>query len=116
MATLLEHYKSQKKVERGFRFLKKPPLIEALLMIRILSLLYAGLEHKIREQLGTSEEFFLSLVKNKTISKPTVRRVFLKFEGIDMLELGDQRFIMGERDHQTRLLKLQGKIYETVYS
>ncbi|WP_108743198.1 IS1634 family transposase, partial [Salinivibrio costicola] len=59
MAALLEHYKSQQKVERGFRFLKspefltssiflkKPQRIEALLMIMTLSLLvYASLEHK----------------------------------------------------------------------
>lgn len=55
-------------------------------MIMTLSLLvYAGLEHKIREQLGESEEFFPSMVKNKITSKPTARWVFLKFEGIDTL-------------------------------
>ncbi|EKA7351232.1 IS1634 family transposase, partial [Vibrio vulnificus] len=59
---------------------------------------------------------FPSMVKNKTTSKPTARWVFLKFEGIDTLELGDQRFITGVRNHQTRLLKLLGKIYEAVYS
>ncbi|TKG27223.1 IS1634 family transposase, partial [Vibrio breoganii] len=55
MAALLEHYKSQQKVERGFRFLKspefltssiflkKPQRIEALLMVMTLSLMvYAG--------------------------------------------------------------------------
>lgn len=61
-----------KKVERSFRllkipefltssiFLKKPQRIEALLMIMTLSLLvYAALEHKVREQLSQSDEFFL---------------------------------------------------------
>ncbi|WP_133152039.1 IS1634 family transposase, partial [Vibrio breoganii] len=106
MAALLEHYKSQQKVERGFRFLKspefltssiflkKPQRIEALLMIMTLSLLvYASLEHKIREQLTKTEEFFPSMVKNKTTTKPTARWVFLKFEGIDTLEFAGQHFI-----------------------
>lgn len=129
MAALLEHYKSQQKVERGFRFLKspefltssiflkKPQRIEALLMIMTLSLLvYASLEHKIRESLTKTEEFFPSMVKNKTTSKPTARWVFLKFEGIDTLEFGGQSFITGVQEHQTRLLKLLGVLYEAVYS
>ncbi|KFA99425.1 IS1634 family transposase [Vibrio sp. ER1A] len=129
MTSLLAHYKSQQKVERGFRFLKspefltssiflkKPQRIEALLMIMTLSLLvYAGLEHKMREQLADSPEFFPSMVKNKTTSKPTARWVFLKFEGIDTLSMGEQRFIIGLQEHQTRLLNLLGKLYELVYS
>lgn len=129
MAELLGHYKSQQKVERGFRFLKspefltssiflkKPQRIEALLMIMTLSLLvYASLEHKIREQLAQTEEFFPSMVKNKLTSKPTARWVFLKFEGIDTLEINGQRFITGLKEHQTRLLKLLGRVYEAVYS
>ncbi|WP_435249964.1 IS1634 family transposase [Vibrio sp. nBUS_14] len=129
MAALLEHYKSQQKVERGFRFLKspefltssiflkKPQRIEALLMIMTLSLMvYAGLEHKIREELAVTEEFFPSMVKNKTTSKPTARRVFLKFEGVDTLEFGEQWFITGIQDHQRRLLQLLGKLYEAIYS
>lgn len=129
MPVLLEHYKSQQKVERGFRFLKSPEFltssiflkkasrIEALLMVMTLSLLvYASLEHKIREQLAQSEEFFPSMVKNKRTSKPTARWVFLKFEGIDTLELNGQRFITGLQEHQTRLLKLLGELYEAVYS
>ncbi|GIC28082.1 transposase [Vibrio cholerae] len=129
MVALLEHYKSQQKVERGFRFLKspefltssiflkKPQRIEALLMIMTLSLLvYASLEHKIRESLTKTEEFFPSMVKNKTTTKPTARWVFLKFEGIDTLEFGGQSFITGVQEHQTRLLKLLGVLYEAVYS
>ncbi len=86
-------------------------------MIMTLSLLvYAGLEHKIRESLTTTEEFFPSMVKNKTTTKPTARWVFLKFEGIDTLEFGGQSFITGVQKHQTRLLKLLGVLYEAVYS
>ncbi len=129
MASLLEHYKSQQKVERGFRFLKspefltssiflkKPQRIEALLMIMTLSLLvYASLEHKIREQLTKTEEFLPSMVKNKTTTQPSARWVFLKFECIDTLEFSSQSFITGVQEHQTRLLKLLGALYESVYS
>jgi transposase len=129
MTALLEHYKSQQKVERGFRFLKspefltssiflkKPQRIEALLMIMTLSLLvYASLEHKIRESLTKTEEFFPSMVKHKTTTKPTARWVFLKFEGIDIFKFGGQSFITGVQEHQTRLLKLLGTMYEAVYS
>ncbi len=62
--------------------------IEALLMIMTLSLLvYASLEHKIREQLAQTEAFFPSMVKNKTTAKPTARWVFLQFEGIDTFRI-----------------------------
>ncbi|MFH4750651.1 IS1634 family transposase, partial [Vibrio alginolyticus] len=57
-----------------------------------------------------------SMVKNKTTTKPTARWVFLKFEGIDTLEFGGQSFITGVQEHQTRLLKLLGVLYEAVYS
>lgn len=108
MAVLLEHYKSQQKIERSFRFLKSPEFltssiflkkaqrIEALLMIMTLNLLvYASLEHQIREQLTQTEEFFPSMVKNKRTSRPTACWVFLKFEGIGTLEIDGQRFITG---------------------
>ena len=129
MASLLAHYKSQQKVERGFRFLKspefltssiflkKPERIEALLMIMTLSLLvYAGLEHKIRQELAEVPEFFPSMVKNKTTATPTARWVFLKFKGIDILDIAGQRYITGIQEHQSRLLGMLGKRYEAIYS
>ena len=71
MKGLLAHYKSQQSVERGFRFLKSPEFltsaiflksakrIEALLMIMTCCLMvYAALEHKIRESLKTVPAFF----------------------------------------------------------
>ena len=64
MTELLASYKQQQRVERGFRFLKspdfltsalflkKPERIEALLMVMTCSLMiYAALEHRIREGL-----------------------------------------------------------------
>ncbi len=129
MQSLLTHYKSQQKVERGFRFLKSPEFltsslflkkeerIEALLMIMTLSLLvYAGLEHKIRKELADSDAFFPSMVKNKTTTRPTARWVFLTFEGIDTVALENQIMTAGIKEHQSKLLKLLGGIYESFYS
>lgn len=129
MVSLLTHYKSQQKVERGFRFLKSPEFltsslflkkaerIEALLMIMTLSLLvYAGLEHKIRKELADSDTFYPSMVKNKTTTKPTARWVFLTFEGIDTVTLDNQIMTAGIKEYQSRLLKLLGEIYESFYS
>lgn len=86
-------------------------------MIMTLSLLvYASLEHKIRQQLSQVDDFFPSMVKNKTTAKPTSRWVFLKFAGIETLEFGSQSFITGVQEHETRLLQLLGRLYEAVYS
>ena len=129
MKKLLTNYKSQQKVESGFRFLKNPEFltssiylknrkrVEALLMIMTLCLLvYAGIEHKMRQELASRDEFFPSMVKNKTTSKPTARWVFLKFEGINLLEQDGKQLIVGLEEYQIRLLKILGKVYEQVYS
>ena len=71
MQFLLDEYKSQQAVERGFRFLKspdfltsslflkKPERIEALLMIMTCSfLVYAAIEHLIRQKLKETNTCF----------------------------------------------------------
>ncbi|MCG6311271.1 hypothetical protein K6U49_22130, partial [Vibrio alginolyticus] len=40
----------------------------------------------------------------------------IKTKVIDTLEFGGQSFITGVQEHQTRLLKLLGVLYEAVYS
>ena len=78
MQFLLDEYKSQQAVERGFRFLKspdfltsslflkKPELIEALLMIMTCSLMVdAGIEHLIRQRLAEQNAFFPDRRKNQ---------------------------------------------------
>jgi hypothetical protein len=71
MADMLSTYKFQQTVEKGFRslkspdfltsafYLKKPERIEALLMVMTTCLMvYAALEHTIREQLKAQDEYF----------------------------------------------------------
>ncbi len=94
---LIAAYKDQQKVERGFRFLKdpmfmaatlylnKPERIMALMMVMTLCLLvYAALEHRIREALKAQQETFPDQ-KGKPTVRPTARWVFQFFRGIQVL-------------------------------
>jgi len=124
---LLEVYKNQGVVERGFRFLKSPKFlsdrlfiktprrIEALLMIMTLCLLvYSALEHKIRETMKTEEAFWPDQLKKLT-TRPTARWVFSCFHGIHELLLGGQRLVLNlKREHQ-RLLEILGPPYLPYY-
>ena len=98
-------------MERGFRFLKspdfltsalflkKPERIEALLMVMTCSLMiYAALEHRIREELKIKQRSILD-IKQKPTQTPTVRWVFSRFMGIHELTLPDTpTLITGIRD------------------
>ncbi|CAN5309820.1 hypothetical protein BH10PSE19_BH10PSE19_10250 [soil metagenome] len=88
MQAMLENYKSQQAVERGFRFLKSPDFltsslflknperIEALLMIMTCCLMvYAALEHLIRRELKAKNLFFPDM-KKKPTQKPRAKWVF----------------------------------------
>ncbi len=85
---LIEAYKGQQKVERGFRFMKDPMFmastmflkstkrIMALLMVMTICLLvYAALEHRIRQALKEHDEYFPDQ-KGNAIQNPTTRWVF----------------------------------------
>ncbi len=117
MAEMLSTYKSQQAVEKGFRFLKspdfltsafylkKPDRIEALLMVMTTCLMvYASLEHSIREQLKAQDKYFPDM-KNKPTQTPTARWVFQCFAGIDLLTINQQ---------QTLLLNIKDRLTVTV--
>ncbi|MCP4492525.1 MAG: IS1634 family transposase [Gammaproteobacteria bacterium] len=126
---LLKACKDQQKVERGFRFLKDPMFmastlflksrkrIMALMMVMTLCLLvYAALEHRIREALDIKNETFPDQ-KGKPISTPTARWVFQFFSGIHLLIIGGtQQIVLNLNEHHLRLLKLLGGRYEKLYS
>ena len=84
---MLENYKNQSKVERGFRFikdksfrvsevyLKKPQRIEALSMIMVLTLMiYSVAEWKLRKKLKETGETIPDQLKKQT-QKPTLKLV-----------------------------------------
>lgn len=85
MDELLTLYKSQQRVERGFRFLKDPTFmtsvffvekasrIEALLFLMTTALMvYAGLEHLIRKTLTENKATVTNSIKKQT-DRPTLK-------------------------------------------
>jgi transposase len=96
---LIQIYKEQHSVERGFSFLKdplflassvfvkKPERIVALSLVMVLCLLvYRLAEYRLREQLAATGQTIPSQV-NKPTDRPTMRWVFQCFEGIDLLHI-----------------------------
>jgi transposase len=129
MKKLLTLYKSQQNVEKGFRFLKnpefltssfylkKPERIEALLMMMTCCLMvYAGLEHKIRQGLKENN-LFIKNQKKKEYQTPTARWVFFCFTGIDTLSIDKQPPIMVNIEERHRIIvKVLGSPYQKLYS
>ena len=64
-------------------------------------MVYAALEHKIRESLKTVPAFFPSMTNKSTI-KPTARWVFLKYGAI---HLHGEKRVVGLKPYQIELLK-----------
>jgi transposase len=96
---LIQTYKDQHSVERGFSFLKdplflassvfvkKPERIVALSLVMVLCLLvYRLAEHRLREQLRATAQTIPNQVTKPT-DHPTMRWVFQCFEGIDLLHI-----------------------------
>ena len=126
---IIEAYKNQYVVERGFAFLKSkkfftdalylksPERIEALLMVMTLALLvYTALEHTIRNTLKTSEQAFVDQ-KGKPTRKPTARWVFQCFEGIQLLDIdkSTQKIILNLNEQHRLIVTLLGRAYEKIY-
>ena len=125
---IIDVYKNQFVVERGFRFikspefladslyLKKPERIEALLFIMTLCLMvYASLERKIRTSLEEEDEFFVDQ-KGKPTQTPTTRWVFQTFIDIHLLSIGNnEQFVMNLKDYHLTLLRVLGRNYQINY-
>lgn len=127
--TLLTQYKTQQRVERGFRFLKspeflvdsfyikKPQRIEALLMIMTLCLMvYCALEYRIRKVLDDNHQTFPNQA-GKPISNPTARWVFACFHEIQVVRVHSlgQTFIANLKPHNVQLLDLLGESFWRYY-
>jgi transposase len=129
MLELLNTYKSQQSVERGFRFLKspdfltaslflkKPERIEALLMVMTCSLMiYAALEHRIRQGLKEQNRDIPDM-KRKPTQNPTARWVFQCFGGIHALQVdGGPPIIVGLQPVHNTLIEILGERYQRIYS
>lgn len=121
---LLDEYKSQQRVERGFRFLKspeflsdamflkKPQRIEAMLMIMTLCLLvYAALEYKIRKELKKQDKTFPNQL-GKPVQNPTARWVFECFFAIHELYMPQTpKMTIGVNHNHRIILEILGCNY-----
>lgn len=126
---LLDTYKDQQKVERGFRFLKDPQFLASTLFLKSVSrvmaltaimtlclLVYAALEYRIRTILVEAEETFPNQL-GQPIVNPTARWVFQYFMGIHVLTIqGTQTILLNMNEHHRKLLKLLGDFYVKYYS
>ena len=124
---LLDEYKSQQRVERGFRFLKSPQFlsdamflknperIEAMLMIMTLSLLiYSALEYKIRSELKAKNKTFPNQL-GKPVQNPTARWIFENFFAIHLLVIDNYEQIVGLNEKHILILELLGNNYLKFY-
>lgn len=116
---LLQTYKKQHSVERGFRFIKdpnivassfyvqKPERVAALLFVMTTCLLvYSALEYRIRHSLQ-KENVSVPDQKGKPTQSPTARWVFQLFVGIHVLILPNgKKLILNLREEHRDILAL----------
>jgi transposase len=128
---MLNYYKGQQTVERGFRFLKdkcfhvsevylkKEERIESLCMIMVLSLLiYSFAEWRLREKLKETGQTIPNQL-NKPTQRPTMRWVFEIFMGVIQSVATDGRkiikVVVNLNEPQTTVLRLLGRECENYY-
>ncbi|NGX59903.1 MAG: hypothetical protein KR126chlam3_01063 [Chlamydiae bacterium] len=119
---MLEEYKEQQQVERGFRFLKDPwfmvdsiflklpKRIESLMMVMTLCLMvYNVAQYKVRKKLNETGDTLPNQL-GKEIKNPTMRWIFQIMEGIDVIRFYDQSIEKPLREIITNLNQLRMKI------
>jgi transposase len=125
---LLEHYKGQSRIEKGFRFLKDDTFsvsdvylknekrVEALAMVMVLCLLlYSVLEWRLREKLRIENKTVKSQT-GKPVQNPTMKWVFYKFIGVTEVRIRDKTAIANMTDELTMITEQLGTAYEKYYS
>ncbi|MDQ7091014.1 MAG: IS1634 family transposase [Methylococcales bacterium] len=128
---VVQAYKEQHQVERGFRFLKDPLFfasslfvktpkrIMALLMVMLLSLLVYGIaERRMRASLAEQGETLPNQIHQPTAT-PTLRWVFQLLYGIHCLEVSTekqtQQVIEGLTPLRQKILLLFGRTVAEIY-
>ena len=129
---LLDNYKGQQSVERGFRFLKDPLFmtasvflktqerIVALGMIMCLCLLvYTLAQRYLRQKLKELNTSIPNQLGKQTCS-PTMRWVFQIFEGVHLLikrtQAGVQEIILNLNDIRRHILQVLGPPFQKLYA
>jgi transposase len=130
---LIQTYKEQHSVERGFSFLKDPLFlassifvktpsrIVALSLVMVLCLLvYRLAEHRLRAQLAATGQTVPSQLKQPT-DRPTMRWMFQCFEGISLVAVTlsngpPHREIAGLEPLHAQVVRLLGASCATLYT
>jgi len=129
---LLSEYKEQSKTESGFKFikdntfevsnifLKKPSRIAALMMVMTLCLMvYSVAQHHLRQCLEKHNETIPNPSK-KTTQKPTIKRVFKLFHGVQVLTISVhdhyQQLVINLSDLLKKIVCYFGPTAMTIYS
>lgn len=129
--TIYREYKDQQGVERGFRFIKDPRFfaestflkkeqrIVSLVMVMGISLLiYSLAERKLRKALKDLNETVPNQL-GKPIMNPTMRMIFEKFEGVELLIIYDDgklsKKVLNIKGVHRKILAFMGPEYEKMY-
>jgi transposase len=132
--SILSEYKSQQKVERGFKFLKDPwfmvnsfflklpSRIEALMMVMTLCLMVYNVgQHRIRSALRKVNDTLPNQI-NKPIQNPTLKWIFQMMEGISIVSFFEphiaepvRKVITGLNQLRIKIIKLFGPSAQKIY-
>lgn len=128
---VIDAYRKQSCVERGFRFLKdplffvsslfikKPSRISALLMVMVLSLLVYGIaERRMRTHLAKNKDTIPNQI-NQPTKTPTLRWVFQLLSGIHRIKITTNQQVSyvfeGISELKRRLILLFGETVASIY-
>jgi transposase len=114
---ILKEYKNQQSCERGFRFIKdplflasyvfvkNPKRVEVMGMIMGLCLLvYSIGQRMIRKELEKKKERIKNQV-NKFTNKPTLRWIFMVFQGVHQITMGGEEWINNLNEERKKILE-----------
>jgi transposase len=130
--TMLEYYKEQNSVERGFRFLKDKRFhvsevylknenrIAALSMLMVLCLLLYSVAEWLFRKILKERNATVMNPRNKPTARPTMKRVFFLFRRVrQVLELVDSTVhcrLLNVNDEIIEIIGLFGGDFEKYYS
>jgi transposase len=129
---LLQNYKGQQSVERGFRFLKEPAFmtpavylksqkrIIALAMVMCLCLLVYTIAQRYLRKLLDQAKAFVPNQLGKATRTPTMRWIFQLFEGVYLLiretEEKIEEIILNMNPIRSHVLAILGPSFEKIYA
>ena len=113
---ILKAYKNQQSCERGFRFIKDPLFLANYVYVKnakrvevmgvimgLCLLVYSIGQRMIRKELEKKKEGIKNQV-NKLTSKPTLRWIFIVFQGIHIIKMNGEEWINNLNEEKKKIL------------